>query len=179
MGYFANHTAYEEYMIGGLTTILDSPFKEIKNQIILGSEEFVGKIKRYLNRETKIREIPALRTLKKTLTIEDVITEIKKHFKIKREALISKSGRVMRQIAMEMAYRYTNSNQEEIGKMFGVDYSTVSQNRKSLKLKLEKELKGREILGFSFCSLQFAIYHIVLCLLKYYPARPHLQYEKK
>jgi hypothetical protein len=166
-------------MIEGLKTTLDRPFKEIKSQIILGSEGFIDKLKRYLDREAKIREMPALRTLKKTLTIEDVITEIKKHFKIKRESLISKSGRVMRQIAMEMAYRYTNSNQEEIGKVFGVDYSTVSQNRKSLKLKLEKELKGREILSFAFFILQFAIYNIVLCLLKYYPARPHLQYEKK
>jgi len=45
---------------------------------------------------------------------------------------------------MEMAYRYTNNNQEDIGKVFGVDYSTVSQNRKRLKAKTEKDLKLRK-----------------------------------
>jgi len=141
MGYFANPQAYKEYMIEGLKATLDSPFKEIKSQIILGSEGFVDKLKRYLKEETKMREIPALRTLKKTLSIEDVIKEVGDYFHIKREALISKSGREMRQIAMEMAYRYTNNNQEDIGKVFGVDYSTVSQNRKRLKPKTEKDLK--------------------------------------
>ena len=131
-------------MIEGLNTTLDSPFKEIKSQIILGSEGFVDKLKIYLKEETKMREIPALRTLKKTLTIEDVIKEVGNCFNIKREALISKSGREMRQIAMEMAYRYTNNNQEDIGKVFGVDYSTVSQNRKRLKPKTEKDLKLRK-----------------------------------
>jgi len=141
MGYFANPQAYKEYMIEGLNTTLDSPFKEIKSQIILGSEGFVDKLKRYLKEKTKMREIPALRTLKKTLTIEDIIREVGDCFHIKKEALISKSGREMRQIAMEMAYRYTNNNQEDIGKVFGVDYSTVSQNRKRLKPKIEKDLK--------------------------------------
>jgi len=41
------------------------------------------------------------------------------------------------------------------------------------------KLKSGEILGFAFFILQFAIYHIVLCLLKYYPAYLHLEYEKK
>ena len=45
---------------------------------------------------------------------------------------------------MEMAYRYTKNNQEDIGKVFGVDYSTVSQNRKRLKAKTEKDLKLRK-----------------------------------
>ncbi len=44
---------------------------------------------------------------------------------------------------MEMAYRHTGCNQEERGRTFGVDYSTVSQNRRrvGVRLKEDRELK--------------------------------------
>ena len=141
LGYFANRKAYKEYMMEGIKTIGDNPFKEIHSQTILGSEGFVDKLKRYLKKGTKIREVPALRTLKKTLTIEEVMKEVGRYFNATREMLISKSSKQKRQIAMEMTYRYTNKNQEEIGKIFGVDYSTVSQNRNRLRVKLEKDIK--------------------------------------
>jgi len=41
-----------------------------------------------------------------------------------------------RQMAMELSYRYSNFKQKEIGAIFGVDYSTVSQNRMRLKTKI-------------------------------------------
>ena len=144
LGYFAHSKAYKAYLIKGLKTPFYSPFKEIKSQAILGSEGFVDTLKRHLDKKAKIREIPALRTLKKGLTIEDVIKEVRDYFHIKRDVLISYSGREMRQMAMEMAYRYTHQGQAEIGKVVGVDYSTVSQNRKRLKLKLEQDLKLRK-----------------------------------
>ncbi len=62
-----------------------------------------------------------------------------------REMLISKSSKDKSQIAMEMTYRYTNKNQEEIGKIFGVDYSTVSQNRTRLRVRLEKDIKLQKV----------------------------------
>ena len=37
---------------------------------------------------------------------------------------------------MELSYRYSNYMQKEIGAIFGVDYSTISQNRVRLKEKL-------------------------------------------
>ena len=141
MGYFTNHTAYKEYMIEGLKAAVDNPFKEVKSQIILGSEGFIDKLKGHLDRKVNVREIPALRSFKKALTIEDVIAAVEKHFKVKRETIISRSGREMRHLAMEMAYRYANSNQEEIGKVFGVDYSTVSQNRNRLRTKIANDAK--------------------------------------
>ena len=35
------------------------------------------------------------------------------------------------------SYRYSNYKQKEIGAIFGVDYSTVSQSRSRLKTKLK------------------------------------------
>jgi len=44
-------------------------------------------------------------------------------------------------MAMELSYRYSNYKQKEIGAIFGVDYSTVSQNRVRLKNKLKSNPK--------------------------------------
>ncbi|UCE51528.1 MAG: hypothetical protein JSV31_20015, partial [Desulfobacterales bacterium] len=43
----------------------------------------------------------------------------------------------LRQMAMELSYRYSNEKQAAIGAVFGVDYSTVSQSRARLKAKLK------------------------------------------
>ena len=49
---------------------------------------------------------------------------------------------IVRQIAMEIFYRFGGMKGGEIGEMMGVDYSTVSQWRKRLreKLKTDKNL---------------------------------------
>ena len=44
-------------------------------------------------------------------------------------------------MAMELSYRYSNYKQKEIGAIFGVDYSTVSQNRVRLKTELKSSRK--------------------------------------
>ena len=137
----SSRAAYKRYVMEGLKGTLSNPFDEVKNQMVLGSEGFVERIRNYLHRGTNVRELPALRSLKKVLTIEEVLPEVANHFHIERERLISKGGKELRQIAMEMAYRHTGCNQEEIGKAFGVDYSTVSQNRRRLGLRLKEDSK--------------------------------------
>jgi chromosomal replication initiation ATPase DnaA len=44
-------------------------------------------------------------------------------------------------MAMELSYRYSNYKQKEIGAIFGIDYSTVSQSRARLKTKLKSNRK--------------------------------------
>jgi DNA-binding CsgD family transcriptional regulator len=44
-------------------------------------------------------------------------------------------------MAMELSYRYSNYKQKEIGVIFGIDYSTVSQSRARLKIKLKSNRK--------------------------------------
>ena len=47
----------------------------------------------------------------------------------------------LRRMAMELSYRHSNYKQKEIGAIFGVDYSTASQNRVRLKNKLKTSPK--------------------------------------
>jgi len=149
MNYFgrdegSSRAAYKRYVMEGLKSNLSNPFDEVRSQTILGGEGFVERIRNYLYKGAKVRELPALKSLKKALTMEDVLIEISNYFQIEKEKLLSKGGKELRQMAMEMAYRHTGCNQEEIGKVFRIDYSTVSQNRRRLGINLQVDRKLME-----------------------------------
>ncbi|MEW6002907.1 MAG: hypothetical protein AB1638_09715 [Nitrospirota bacterium] len=57
---------------------------------------------------------------------------------------IKKSRHRLRSVAMDLLYRIGGLKGIEIGRIFKVDYSTVSQERKRLREKMEgdKNLKG-------------------------------------
>ena len=52
-----------------------------------------------------------------------------------------------RQIAMDLLYRIGGLTGVEIGRIMGVDYSTVSQGRKRLREKVQKDRKLKEIVS--------------------------------
>ena len=59
------------------------------------------------------------------------------------EELIKSSG-IARYISMDFLYRFGGLSNREIGELFGVDYSTVSQSRKRLRqaMKHDEELQS-------------------------------------
>jgi putative transposase len=48
---------------------------------------------------------------------------------------------------MDLLYRQAGLTNPEIGRIFGVDYSSVSQERKRLQLHLDKNKKLRALLA--------------------------------
>jgi len=62
------------------------------------------------------------------------------------EQVLQSTGTV-RQIVMTMLYTYAGLNNREIGNLLGVDYSTVSQGKKRLREKAEKDKKIKKILN--------------------------------
>jgi chromosomal replication initiation ATPase DnaA len=81
--------------------------------------------------------------LQQHISVELIIGEVAKAGKTQGEDLRDRKTKLkdLRQMAMELSYRYSNYKQKEIGAIFGVDYSTVSQNRVRLKTKLKSSRK--------------------------------------
>ena len=101
---------------------------------ILGNDSFIKKVKEeYLKKNEK--EIPSLRKIhsycSKDKVIEIVCREIGKEF----DYIKSHKG-ANRQILMEMLYCHAGLKGREIGKIMGLDYSTVSVGRKRLRRKM-------------------------------------------
>jgi transposase len=59
---------------------------------------------------------------------------------------LKEDKRVYRQIAMDLLYRFGGLKGEEIGKIFGVGYTSVSQQRKRLAKKMQKDRKLWELI---------------------------------
>jgi chromosomal replication initiation ATPase DnaA len=126
----------------GIEGEIENPFKEVVHQSILGSQSFVKWVKKKLPRKDQ-REIPSLRKLQHDISAAHIIEEVARVGQVQTEDLLDRKTRLkeLRQIAIELSYRYSNEKQAAIGAVFGVDYSTVSQSRARLRAKLKSSRK--------------------------------------
>jgi putative transposase len=133
---------YRTYVQQGIEAEIENPFEAVVHQSILGSQSFVKWVKNKLPRQQQ-REIPSLRKLQRHISAEQIIAEVARAGEVQPEELLDRKTRrkELRQMAMELSYRYSNAKQAEIGAVFGIDYSTVSQSRARLKAKLESSRK--------------------------------------
>lgn len=119
--------------------------EKIVGQSIIGKEDFVEKVlDRHLKMESDKREQPSLRELQGLKAKEEIIRTVKEETgKGLKEIKNAKS--IERAILMDLLYRVGGLKGTEIGNMFGVDYSTVSQRRKMLRNRLKKDRKLKQL----------------------------------
>ncbi|MBN1366177.1 MAG: transposase [Syntrophaceae bacterium] len=133
---------YKEFVAEGMHKEMQSPLDQGKGSGIIGKDVFVGEIRKLFGKKNKaVREQPALRELGMTMTPEELIEKYSKIVDMKREDLTTKGKQSMeRAMLMEFLYRFCNITQPEIGRLLGgIDYSAVSQSRKRMQLKIQKE----------------------------------------
>jgi hypothetical protein len=130
---------------------IENPFEEVVHQSILGAEGFVKWVKQKLPRKGQ-HEIPLLKKLQRHISGERIIEAVAITGNVKANDLRDRKTKLkdLRQIAMELSYRYSNCKQKEIGSLFGIDYCIVSQNRAHLKTRLKS---NRKIVKFKDLTL--------------------------
>ncbi len=85
-------------------------------------------------------ERPSLKKIH-TYHAKDAILRAIEHGIGKSIKTITKEKGIHRQIAMELLYRLGGLKGEEIGKIMGVGYTSVSQERRQLQERLSKDRK--------------------------------------
>ncbi len=128
-------SAYREFVIDGLRGGLGNPFDKVTHRIILGDEEFLCRIKGYLN-EGSTREQAEYRDITcPTLEPQELLGILAREYGIDEETLKSRGmNGVVRGMVAELLYRYSDITQQEIGQMLGgIDYMSVSQLRRRLQ----------------------------------------------
>ena len=119
---------------------------KIIGQSIIGGEEFIKWVKEELLERQKDRECPSLREIQRYKAKEKIIEAIEKESGKGLEEIKREKGNI-RQIAMDLLYRTGGLKGAEIGKLMGVDYSTVSQGRKRLREKIETDRKLKQLVN--------------------------------
>lgn len=111
---------------------------KILGQSILGGDEFIEWVTDEFLKGEKDRERPSLRKIH-TYKAKDVILKAIEQETGKSIKAIAKEKGIYRQIAMELLYRVGGLKGEEIGKIMGVGYTSVSQERRRLSERLSKD----------------------------------------
>ena len=137
--------AYKEMIYTDITEKIEIKDKII-GQSILGGEEFIGWVRNKFLKKKKDRECPSLREIQRYKAKEEIIKVIEKEIGKNMEEIRIEKGSI-RQIVMDLLYRVGGLTGVEIGKMLDVDYSTVSQGRKRLREKIQKDKKIKQLLN--------------------------------
>ena len=110
---------------------------------ILGGEGFIRRVKEKFIKSLPARDYTGYRTLKRYKSREQVQDLLAVETGLEWEQIKAAKGD-LRRLAMELLYQGGGLTGEEIGSLLEVGYSTVSQERKRLRLKMigDKVLKG-------------------------------------
>jgi putative transposase len=136
---------YRQFIEEGIKGGYDTPWEKLQGQVALGREEFLRRLKRKTNGTASSREQPSMKALE-AVNPEEVLRKVSRELRINTEEVVGKrpARRDYRALVMEMMYRYGRVGQGEIGsRMGGLDYSTVSRERKRLRerMAVDRELK--------------------------------------
>jgi putative transposase len=136
--------AYQRRIKEDLVGELDTKQKVI-GQSILGGKQFIKWLKENFLSIKKERECPDLNKLRRFRAEEEIITIfLKETGKSFEEVKYKKNP--LRPVLMDLLYRVGGLTGVEIGKIFDVDYSTVSQSRKRLAMKLKNDKGLRRLI---------------------------------
>ena len=116
----------------------ETPMDTIVGQSLLGSDTFIAMVRRKYMQAGKDRERPAVGKILKYRAQEEIIMSIMEVTGLSKREILTTPG-VTRQIAMDMLYRYGGLTNPKIGRLMGIDYSTVSQGRRRLRTRLQKD----------------------------------------
>ncbi len=128
-----------EQISENLTTGLTIKNK-IVGQSILGDEKFVSWAQETFLEKRKDRERPDIGKIHSYLSKNKVLSFLEIEFGV--DSILTVTG-TNKQIVMSMLYKYAALNNREIGDLFGIDYSTVSQGRKRLRDRVAKDQKTK------------------------------------
>lgn len=118
--------------------------EQIVGQSVLGEEKFIEQIKDKYVKQLYDRECPSLKALVTYKTAPEVISAIEEETGNKIEEIRLDKGNI-RQIVMDLLYRFGGLTGREIGDLLGIDYSTVSVGRKRLREKILKDESLRKL----------------------------------
>jgi hypothetical protein len=129
---------YREYVEGGETRELESPFKRVIASTFLGSEEFINNIRTEYLEKKKIdeRNIPAIKKVIRGPSFEDIEKGVVK--------VIGKDHTLYKKMCIYLSHQYSGMRLDEIGACFGMKGSAVSQLSRRFKetIREDKELGG-------------------------------------
>lgn len=138
LGYFSNkkdngQKAFKKFVEEGLSRKIANPFKEVVAGLILGSQDFVHKIKnKYLDTKKKSRDLPSLRKLKKkSISPKSIAILIEKDYDLKEKDSLKITAYLLR--------KHSGYTLEEISRVLNSRMSAAAISQCCLRLEEKRQ----------------------------------------
>lgn len=147
LGFFGGDThrarqEYQAFVKEGIIKEQRNPLEKGKGTGIIGNDAFIEKIQQVVRgEENSPREQPAVRVLDRTIAPEKLVGRFCSLADVTKEKMTNRGKTCPeRAMLMELLYRMCHLTQLEIGVLMGgIDYSAVSQARKRLRQKMDRD----------------------------------------
>lgn len=128
---------YETYVTENRT--MENPMQKSFKGLALGSNTFIDSIKKQVKTIESTREIPNSKIMT-SHTAEEIIQQVMTEFSVSREQIFRKKrGNFFRQMTIFLLRQFTPLGLREIGELFQMDYSAVSQACRRYAEKVQKQ----------------------------------------
>ena len=134
---------YQEYILDNQN--LEDPLKQTYRNIALGNDDFIQKIKAKIENQKSSREIP-ITNLASSYNHKEIIQKVCAVNQIEKKRLMSNvRGNIYRSLTLYLIKKLTPLKLTEIGELFTMDYSAVSQAVKRFEQKCRKDKEAERI----------------------------------
>ncbi len=138
---------YQEFINVRIDTNHESPLNSTVASTILGSDHFVESIKnKYMDLQKRDRNVPALRSFRKSDDIEETYGKVKAHF----------NNALARKATIYIFHKYSDKPLIEIGEFFSIGESGVADISRRLGIVLTKNRKLRKEIELLCNKLNFS-----------------------
>lgn len=144
LGYFGTGAdagaRYRSFVEDRLGKVYESPLKNAKGEAVLGTDGFVETITaQHIGRRGPEREVPALRQLFPRPSPEAILEAV--------AAAFGSNKKVARQAGMYLCHRFSGEKVQEIGKLFSVGASAVTEASRLFPQRMEKDKELAEVVA--------------------------------
>ena len=139
--------AYRSFVEEGIKAAM-SPWEQLKGQIYLGSEKFIKEV-RARRKEEGDQEIPQVQRNPFLPKLERLLEIVSKAYGVSVAEMVKKTHRPgeARKVGILIARRVGGLGLREIGKYFGVEYTTISRHVGELERRLENDMVFQKKIG--------------------------------
>jgi hypothetical protein len=118
---------------------------QVIGQTVIGGAEFLSWVKKKFLEAEADDEAPAHRVIKGYGVKDKIIGAVVRRSGKTLDQISNEKG-TLRRITMDLLYRHGGMTNREIGELFGVDYTAVSQERRRLRALAERDGKIEELI---------------------------------
>jgi len=134
---------YQEYI--WQNQMMEDPLTQSYRHIALGSDNFIEEIKLKIEKKGQTREIPITHSVP-FYHVEQIFDNMCKALQIEKAKILSEErGNIYRPLALYLIKHFTSLKLSQIGQLFDMDYSAVSQAVKRFEQKYKKNNEIAEL----------------------------------